>query len=65
MNAAGGHVEVVRVAPPCMWFLQCTNDAIGTVWHPVLGHVACCARCATVCELRAELQPFADLTGGE
>jgi hypothetical protein len=30
----------------CEYFMLCTNDAIGTLPNPVLGPVACCARCA-------------------
>lgn len=30
----------------CQWFAKCTNDAAGTVTHPILGEVPTCTRCA-------------------
>lgn len=29
----------------CRWFLRCANHAVGTITHPILGEVPCCARC--------------------
>lgn len=30
----------------CEWFAGCENTADGTVWHPALGNVPTCTRCA-------------------
>lgn len=30
----------------CEWFALCTNEAAGTVTHPVLGEVPTCQSCA-------------------
>lgn len=30
----------------CEWYALCTNPAVGTVTHPILGEVPCCERCA-------------------
>lgn len=30
----------------CDWFVLCDNPATGYVWHPALGYVATCERCA-------------------
>jgi hypothetical protein len=30
----------------CEWFALCTNNAIGTAPHPILGAVPICQRCA-------------------
>lgn len=40
----------------CEWFALCTNDADGLVWHPVLGDVPTCQRCADKLDL--ELKPI-------
>lgn len=32
--------------PVCAWFRNCTNAAVTTVPHPVLGDVPCCQSCA-------------------
>lgn len=29
----------------CEWFALCTNDATGTMSHPILGDVPICDRC--------------------
>jgi hypothetical protein len=29
----------------CKWFLRCTNDAVTTEKHPILGDVPICQRC--------------------
>jgi hypothetical protein len=36
--------------PMCQWFLMCTNEAIATVRHPILGDVPVCARCKAFAE---------------
>jgi hypothetical protein len=30
----------------CAWFIACTNEAAGTLQHPILGAVPICPRCA-------------------
>lgn len=40
--------------PLCEWYALCTNTAVGTVVHPVLGAVPCCQRCADKHELSVE-----------
>lgn len=35
----------------CEWFLLCTNEADGTVEHPILGSVPTCQRCADKLDL--------------
>lgn len=35
----------------CEWFALCTNDAVGTAKHPVLGQVPICQRCANKFDL--------------
>lgn len=42
----------------CAWFVRCTNDADGTLPHPILGDVPCCNRCASL--VGEVLQPFTD-----
>lgn len=36
----------------CKWFLMCTNAAVTTVWHPILGDVPICERCKAFTEPR-------------
>lgn len=38
----------------CQWFALCTNDAHGTVRHPILGNVPTCDRCARKLELTVD-----------
>lgn len=40
----------------CEYFALCTNDADGTVTHPVLGQVPTCIRCAE--KMEKDLHPF-------
>jgi len=35
-----------KLANWCHWFAMCTNDAAGTVTHPILGEVSTCKSCA-------------------
>lgn len=35
----------------CEWFARCTNEAAGTVSHPILGEVPTCERCANLLHL--------------
>lgn len=37
--------QAVRDAGLCEWFAMCTNDATGTIPHPILGDVPICDRC--------------------
>lgn len=30
----------------CEWYALCDREAVGYVWHPILGDVPCCQRCA-------------------
>jgi hypothetical protein len=36
----------IRAANLCEWYAGCTNQAVGTVTHPVIGPVPICSRCA-------------------
>lgn len=36
----------LEAAASCQWFARCTNVAVTTVKHSVLGEVPCCQRCA-------------------
>lgn len=38
----------------CQWFLLCENEATTTLYHPILGAVPTCERCA---EKVARLSP--------
>lgn len=31
---------------PCEWFARCDRQTSIAVWHPILGYVPCCQRCA-------------------
>jgi hypothetical protein len=42
---------VEREVMTCEWFLKCEKPAAGTVYHPVLGDVPTCHRCATMLDL--------------
>lgn len=40
----------------CQWYALCANVADGTTWHPTLGYVPICTRCADKHDLPVE--PF-------
>ena len=42
----------------CEWFARCTHPAAGTVWHPILGDVPTCRRCAETLDL--DLKPYTE-----
>lgn len=35
----------------CEWFALCDHPADGVVWHPILGEVPTCLRCADMLAL--------------
>lgn len=42
------------MAATCEWFALCDHPADGAVWHPVLGYVPTCLRCADRLDLDIE-----------
>lgn len=52
---------VMTTTVVCDWYALCTNEAAGTVDHPVLGAVPTCQRCANKHEL--VVQPFSPPEG--
>lgn len=38
----------------CEWFARCDKPADGTVYHPIIGSVPTCKRCAEKLELTFE-----------
>lgn len=49
----------------CEWFALCDRPADFVVWHPALGLVGCCARCAQQAGVEAERLVPVDKIGGE
>jgi hypothetical protein len=45
------------MSPPseCRWFLHCTNMAVDTVAHPILGDVPVCESCKAFTQPRTYL----------
>jgi hypothetical protein len=41
-------------AMKCEWYALCENESVGFVWHPVLGDVPTCQRCADKHDLEFE-----------
>lgn len=44
----------------CDWFAMCDHDAIGTIFHPILGDVAICERCLDKYPIRGDLLSIPD-----
>ena len=50
LYSAGMAWSITKVEVPCEWFALCENTAATFVYHPVLGDVPTCARCAEIAE---------------